>query len=281
MKKFTIENGTNICTIGLSNVGSYIKFNHPLTVVWADNRGSVGKYFCTLPYNDDYRATMRDRINDSLNDDFTDDIEALYEILKPLFPLFRNGEYVLNFYHSKEKKFFQYQTSFDGFNTIHFKNLEIFFAHKTTDLLNIETVKNEHKAFLKENKISYKYYPADILEYSTDGIYDGWRAFFATQPKENIDQDRVNYFKEKIRNGERPFAIIFDAYWASEDFESSYYILDGHHKLLAYQSLSLYPPLALITHLPNTLDETEFDIDQLSKCLYPWHIKHILEHWER
>ncbi|REC62843.1 hypothetical protein DRF65_08455 [Chryseobacterium pennae] len=280
MKKFTIENGTNICSIGLSNVGSYIKFKEPLAMVWADNSGSVGKYFCALPYNEDYRTTMRNKINDSLNTDFTDDIEALYDILKPLFPIFRNGDYSLCFYANKEKEFFQYQTSIDNFSNTHFNKLEVLFPRRTTNLLNTEAIKNEHRAFLKENKISKKYYQSNILEYSTDGIYDGWYSFFATQPRENIDQDRVRYFEEKMRNGERPFAIIFNALLESEDFESSYYILDGHHKLLAYQNLGLCPPLTLITHLPNNIDETEFDIEQLKKHLFPWQIKHILEHWE-
>lgn len=281
MKKFTIENGTNICSIGMSNIGSYIKFKEPLGMVWADNCGSVGKYFCVLPYNEEYRITMRDKINNSLNHDFTDDIEALYEILQPLFPIFRNGDYSLCFYANKKKEFFQYQTSSDHFANTHFNKLEVLFPRRTTNLLNVETIKNEHRVFLKENKISKKYYPSNILEYTTDGIYDGWHAFFATQPRENIDQDRVRYFEEKIRNGEKPFAIIFNACLDSEDFESSYYILDGHHKLLAYQNLDICPPLALLTHLPNNIDETEFDIEQLKKHLFPWQINHILEHWER
>ncbi len=281
MKKFTIENGTNLCSIGMSNVGSYIRFNEPLMMVWADNRGSVGKYFCTLPYNEDYRITMRNKINDSLNTDFTDNIEALYEVLKPLLPIFKNGDYSLCFYANKKKEFFQYQTSTDNYTEIHFYHLDIFFAHQPTVLSNAEDVKKEHKVFLKENKVPQKYYPPNILDYTTDGIYDGWHAFFATQPKENIDQDRIKYFEEKIKNGERPFAIIFNAHLEPEDFDSSYYILDGHHKLLAYQNLGICPPLALITHLPNTINETEFDIEQLKKHLFPWQIDHILQHWER
>jgi len=130
MKKFTIKNGTDICSIGMSNVGSYIRFNEPLTMVWHDCQGSVGKYFCALPYNE-----------------------------------------------------------------------------------------------------------------------------------------------------ERPFCIIFTA--SSSFARAAYYILDGHHKLLAYQNLNIYPPLALITHLPNNTNETEFNIKQLKDFLFPWQIKHISGHWQR
>lgn len=278
--KFTIENGTNICSIGLSDIGSYIQFNYPLTVVWYDCRGSVGKYFCVLPYNEEYRNTVRNKINDNLNQDFTENIKDLYEILNPLLQLFKNGDYNLSFYSNKEKEFFQYQTSSDNFSKIHFNNLEVVFSEKTTNLSNIEIIKGEHKSFLKEIEISKKYYPSDILEYSTDGIYTGWQSFFATQPIENIDQERVKYFENKINSGERPFAILFNSYLAFEDFDSSYYILDGHHKLLAYQNLGLYPPIALITHLPSSIDDIEFDVEKLTEFLYPWQIEHILENWE-
>lgn len=277
MKKFTIKNGTDICSIGMSNVGSYIRFNEPLTMVWHDCQGSVGKYFCALPYNEEYRMTMRNNINDNLNNDFTDDIEALYQTLEPLFPIFRNGDYSLSFYANKEKEFFQYYASFDHCTNIHFNDLEILFAHQPTVLSNAENIKNEHQEYLKENKISKNHYQVNILEYSTSWIYDGLESFFATQPKENIDQDRVKYFEEKIKNGERPFCIIFTA--SSSFARAAYYILDGHHKLLAYQNLNIYPPLALITHLPNNTNETEFNIKQLKDFLFPWQIKHISGHW--
>jgi len=54
----------------ISDVGSYIRFDYPLTVVWYNNIGSVGQYFCVLPYNEPYRISLRDKINDSLQKDF-------------------------------------------------------------------------------------------------------------------------------------------------------------------------------------------------------------------
>jgi len=278
--KFTIENGTNTCSIGLSDIGSYIQFNIPLTTVWYDCRGSVGKYFSVLPYNEEYRETVRAKINENLNLDFTENSEELYELLKPLLTLFKNGNYSLNFYANKEKEFFQYQSSSDNFSATHYNHLEVVFAENTTNSSQIERIKGQHKAFLKENKISKKHYPLNILEYTTDNIYTGWSSFFATQPYENIDHLRVLYYEEKIRSGERPFAIIFNSNLASHELDSSYFILDGHHKLLAYKNLGLYPPLALITHLPNNLDDVEFDAEMLSKFLYPWQMEHLLENWE-
>lgn len=277
--KFSIKNGVNICSIGLSDIGSYIRFNYPLTVVWYDNRGSIGQYFCTLPYNEDYRTSVRDKINDSLQNDFSNNVEGLYEILKPLLPIFKNGDYSLNFYSNMEKEFFKYQSSLDDFSTMHYSALSVVFAQEATDVKKVEDVKNNHKLYLKNNKEEVAYF-SSILENTTSGIYDGWDSFFATQPFENIDQERVEYFEEIIRNGERPFALLFNACLQSHDYDSPYFILDGHHKLLAYKNLDIYPPLAVITHLPKDSKETEFDAEKLSEVLYPWQIEHILKHWD-
>lgn len=277
--EFTVKNGVNICSIGLSDVGSYIRFDYPLTVVWYDNRGTVGQYFCVLPYNEPYRISVRDKINDSLQKDFSGNVEDLYEILKPLLPIFKNGNYSLNFYSNNEKEFFQYQSSIDNFTKTHYKTLKVVFAEEPTDVNKLEEIKNNYKQYLKNNKVQ-SFYFSDILEHTTSGIYDGWDSFFATQPFENLNQDRVKYFEDAIKNGERPFALLFNAYLESEDYDSPCFILDGHHKLMAYQNLGLYPPVAVITYLPKDIEENEFDAEKLSEVLYPWQIEHILKHWE-
>ncbi|ALR30738.1 hypothetical protein ATE47_09445 [Chryseobacterium sp. IHB B 17019] len=278
--KFTIENGNNICSIGMSNIGSYIRFNYPLTVVWHDCRGSVGKYFCVLPYNEEYRNTVREKIHENLNQDFTNNIQGLCKILKPLFPIFKNGNYILQFYNNKEKEFFEYKSSIDNFEKSRYEDLEVVFPNEITDITKANDVIKNHKQFLKEVKISKEFYPSNLLEYSTSGIYEGFESLYATQPQQDIDGDRVKYFENIIKNGERPFAIIFNAYFEVNDYYSSNFILDGHHKLLAYKKLGIYPPLATITYSPENVDEVEFDARKLAESLYPWQTKHIMEHWE-
>ena len=64
------------------------------------------------------------------------------------------------------------------------------------------------------------------------------------------------------------------------DLDSSYFIIDGHHKLLAYQKLGIYPAIALITYLPALVEELEFDAEKLSTLLYPWQTENLLKNWE-
>jgi hypothetical protein len=57
-----------------------------------------------------------------------------------------------------------------------------------------------------------------------------------TQPFETIDKQRVNYYQDIISKGQRPCAIVICGGDAN-------YILDGHHKLIAYKNLNINPPL--------------------------------------
>ncbi|MEO7215706.1 hypothetical protein [Mucilaginibacter sp.] len=274
--KFKVENGSNHISIGLSDIGSYFRFDYPLSLVWNDNRGSVGKYFCLLPYSQAYRDELRNKLLANLNEDFSNNIEELYDLLGPLFSLFKNGEYSLNF--SKEN-IFQYQTSRDNYAEVHYYPLELAF----TDAISIdklEDVKQKHQTFLEENAITKKFYASDILDYTTHNLYDASHCFFATQPDTCIDQNRVNHFEQQISAGELPFVIIMQASCYQLDLHSSYFIIDGHHKLLAYQKLGIYPSMALITYLPASSEEMEFDAEKLATLLYPWQIADLLENWD-
>ena len=275
---FTIENGENICSIGMSDIGSYIRFNYPLTVVWNDCKGSVGQYFSVLPYNEEYRNIVQTKIIENLNQDFTENIESLYQILSPLFPIFKNGNYLLQFFNNKNKEFFEYKSSTDNFKESRYFDLEVIFPTESTNVKNTNEVRKKYKQFLKEIKKSKEFYASSLLDYSTNNIYTGIESLYATQPYQNIDKNRVEYFENIIKKGERPFAIIFNAYF-DLNYDSANFILDGHHKLIAYKKLGMYPPLATITYRPENMEEVEFDAGKLAESLYPWQIKHLMEHW--
>lgn len=277
--EFKVENGTDQISIGLSDIGSYFRFDHPLSVVWYDCGGSVAKYFSLLPYSQTYRNELRTRLLANLNKDFTNHTDELYELLKPLFYLFKNGEYYLNYYPGNDKHFFSYQTSTDNYSETHYNPIDITFA-QVADVSRKEIVIEDYKAFLRENEISKKRYPSGILDYTTDCFYDGYSNFYATEPLANINQERADYFEKQIIDGERPFVIIMNARYYEKDLDSASFILDGHHKLLAYQKLNIYPAVVSITYVPANSSEVEFDAEKLSTSLYPWQTEHILKNWD-
>src|SRR6185436_2786084 len=107
------------------------------------------------------------------------------------------------------------------------------------------------------------------------------------------DKARVDHYVELIQNGARPKAIVLHSEfmdtgiypdgskWASS-VDSALYILDGHHKFLAYSQLGINPEFVLIEkhltgeeefakHRDNLYFQMEWFLDDHSK-------KHIISH---
>jgi hypothetical protein len=62
--------------------------------------------------------------------------------------------------------------------------------------------------------------------------------FVMTQSIESICEDRVNYYKKLIIEGYRPKIVSLSS---SLDNSADFYVIDGHHKLIAYNQLKEDP----------------------------------------
>ena len=269
---FKITDGLNIISIGLSEIGSYFSFNRPISVEWDYYDGSVSKYSTLLPYSENYRKEFRDRIVDNLDKDYSNNIEELYDILKPLFKLFKNGEYSLNYYDGEKNSFFSYKV-FNSDEVWHCGWSTIF--NQTTNINKTEELRNKYNIA----KNSKKYYES-ILHYTTEWFYLGCDKFLlATQSEESLNKERVKYFENEIKNGSRPAVIIFNCELSKQSLYSGNFIIDGHHKILAYRNLNIEPPIIQIKHLPKSRKEVYYDIETLIEYLYPWQIQDIIDHW--
>ena len=272
--EFKIEDGSNLLSIEDSGACSFFRFEAPLSVVWEGDAGTSGKYFCLLPYSKSYRDELHQKLIAALNTDFSDNTEQLYELLKPLFHLFKNGDYTLEYYSSDNKRFFKYQTQEGTLTGDIFWPLDIVFG-PVTDISQAEMLKKETEDALKSSRTDKQYFDRHIISKTTIWIYDGDESFYATQPRAIINEERVKYFEELIDAGERPFAIIMCAGNGYPDVGSHFYILDGHHKLLAYQKKNVYPSLAVIT----CRSASDFDAEKLATILYPAQVRNILNTW--
>ena len=63
---FDVTNGNGLIKIGVSEAGSYFRYESPVSVVWYDRQGSIGKFLSILPYNKKYRDEITARITQSL-----------------------------------------------------------------------------------------------------------------------------------------------------------------------------------------------------------------------
>ena len=269
---FKITDGLNIISIGLSEIGSYLNFNRPISVEWDYYDGTVSKYSTLLPYSENYRKEFRDRIVSNLDNDYSNNIEELYNILKPLFKLFKNGEYSLKYYDGEKNSFFSYQ-HYNSDVVSHYQWFAIF--NKTTDINKVEEVKNEYN--IAKNSENFH---RSILHYTTQWFYAGYKEFLlATQSEESLNKERIKYFENEIKNGSRPAVIIFNCELPKQALYSGNFIIDGHHKILAYKNLDIEPPIIEIKYLPKSRKEVYYDIETLIEYLYPWQIQDIIDNW--
>jgi hypothetical protein len=56
--KIQVENGSNQIAIGLSDLGSYFRFNKPLSFVWWDCGGGSAQYYCVIEDERNYQSIM-------------------------------------------------------------------------------------------------------------------------------------------------------------------------------------------------------------------------------
>ena len=96
--------------------------------------------------------------------------------------------------------------------------------------------------------------------------YDLMRNLVATQPEESLSEKRIDEWKAAIQSGERPFALILG------DSEVDGFVLDGHHKLLAYAQLGVAPWLLTIEpRVPSApLVATDWPHELVAESTYGW-----------
>jgi hypothetical protein len=89
----------------------------------------------------------------------------------------------------------------------------------------------------------------------TIGDYYPWEGttLVPSQPEDRLDQDRILHFMERIEAGERPLMVTatVEGAWCE-------YVLDGHHKYMAYAELRVPPWRLRITGPPTPLQESDW-----------------------
>lgn len=271
--KINITNGTGHIAVGLSDVGSYIKIDKPVSLVWPDRGGSVAEYLCMMPMAPGEREKIHDLIMDSLYNDYTHREQDLYEMLKPLLQLLQNGEYDLSY-----RAAITQPEPADG------EERKLTFAWFTewptrVELNRMDQLKRDYKAECKKFDREESTY--GLIEFTSSWVYHGGGAhrYVATRPFDDIDDDQVRYFERQIAQGARPWVLVMRAIYLPEHIWSADFILDGHHKLQAYNKLGINPPVATITQHIHNEDDKTFDAEALADQLYPWQMRHILNHW--
>lgn len=248
-----VKDGLGVIAVGDFDIGCYLKITTPVAVVWDDFGGSIGQYICLLPYDATTKERIIGEISDALYKDFTEKEDELFDLLKPLFKLFQNGRYRLDYYDGNKKGDF-----IDGYVLHSPKN---YTKKDDTSEIDNSSVHSEVSSYFLANTTWFIEY-CDVL--------------LSTKPESEIDAERVKFFENEIKNGKRPFAIIVSEFGVS----GQAFILDGHHKLLAYSNLNITPRFAYIRLIKAENGPIVEDFEFLATNMYPWQFEHILQNWD-
>lgn len=245
-----VYNGKGVIDIISDGFLHYLKINTPKALVWPDCRGSIAKYYVIAQDNSNLP-----------------EIDILREILvsaeesqiclqmEKFLSLFTNGVYYIWIR----------------------KNITAF-----------DLAYNYETYFDITNKNQYHTAPINSdVDHITNSYYDWSTDYFVfTRPLENLNANRIKFFEGIIKKGLRPKPIVFSKYYqdvrgdSDHSFESALFILDGHHKLMAYHNLKIKPEIVHIEKWQDTKVEP-FEgsaFNNIQFLLHPSQKAHILKH---
>jgi hypothetical protein len=202
-----VENGQEIIDILFDGFVTCLKIRKPIALDWYDQGGTVARFYS---FAQDFEP-IAINFNQVLVDG--DDHQVLSAI-QDFLQLFRSGQYTVYIDRDKRVKYpFELHTGY-------------------------------YESAQGQDPI-YNYYNHDSPN------------LMFTQPVERINQERVREYEQMILAGGRPKAVLFKADFNDEgtyedgskwvrSYDSPLFILDGHHKMLAYKNLQIEAEYVLI-----------------------------------
>lgn len=269
MKQINITNGQGIIKIKTTDIGSYFTLKKPLSVIWCDCDGSIAQYFALTHYSKLEQKIITENLKSNLYDNYSEKTEDVFSDFKGLFELLENGTYEVNF---------------EIFSKLdHWKQVDdlIFLAYNEDIRMTSSYLFDKYKK-IEETSNAWKL--QDKITYFSKWFYDdscGHSNFLFTRAMETINFQQVKFYESEILNGKFPFAILMRKEFTHQEGntmahqDSGWYILDGHHKLLAYHNLKIPPRLLKIKQIVTNLEYDNFDITELEPVLMGCQLEHI------
>lgn len=124
----------------------------------------------------------------------------------------------------------------------------------------------ESGQYLLQETVADEYFAVVAFSHAQDittnhnSMYPHSHVLVCTQPQEYLCSEQVAEYKTKILHGERPLLLTTGLYRNRDVL----FVLDGHHKLQAYQELNIRP--SLITILYVTAPFVDYTEDALFGC---------------
>ncbi len=244
-----IENPEGIIEIVNDGFLSCLRIKEPRVADWPDCEGTVARYYTCFPPNDTRKSELS-KIEENISR-----IDSVEDFVSSGFlQLLKSGVY----------------------------EFELWKEHRTEYLYNTSIVNSNEMIFNWQNDRIGK--NRMTKPYSPNSYYPFGRLLLFTEPFESIDMARVKYYENVISKGRRPKAITIRELNIKQDNEdegqpmvnTAMYVLDGHHKLVAYKNLKINPQYIVINKLPITNNRGSTFLPELKNLLYWYQQEHII-----
>jgi len=263
------ETGEGILRIRNFDIGDMLLSKVAETIAWYDCHGSVGKYVCQLNNLKSLnKQILTNQLRETLNSGSDIKLRNFLETDSDFLRIFPNGQLEVTIYDPNE-----YPINEPGFY-FKFKEWDIVYPKKLIKA-DENLIAHNFLQYFEDRVLNHNWVAVDIVDYSSSGFYDGRYCYFiATQQESDLDSNRIKHYETLIQEGKRPYCVVFNN---STNDSNNNYLIDGHHKLKAYQNLNANPRVLEITQCYNKEDAElwEETCEILDGSLYKWQLLHI------
>ncbi|NRA49425.1 MAG: hypothetical protein HRU12_09860 [Phaeodactylibacter sp.] len=265
------EGGEGIIKIRPFGIGDILLTKEPNVITWYDCQGSVGKYVCQInDLSQSDKASLNDKLTFLLNSGDDIDLNELLTDSEKFLSIFPKQDLIVTSYDPNE------YASADKSLYLKFQEWDIIFP-KVVDKNKENQILDQFLQYFTDQVNSYGRVAGTLVGFSSSGFYDGCSSYFiATQPETIINTQRVEYYEQLIRSGKRPYCLVLN----NEAHEiENYYLIDGHHKLIAYKNLKENPRIIEVSLTANEglFDALDSTCTLIFNALYDWQCKHIFD----
>jgi antitoxin component YwqK of YwqJK toxin-antitoxin module len=265
---FNCENGgssTPQFQINDLNFGIQCKTPFSHSMYWYDNMGSVGKLYNHAGYNKQVSQELDSELNKKLITLTDENLNSIKSDIIKLLEVLTQNDYSAKFIEPQKEH------NENGYN---FYNI-IF--PKYDSVSTTEQILNQEFSTFFEQTINERgnNSPPKLLDFVGTHFYDGYENhLLATQHKSKLDKSRIKFYNELIQKGHRPSIIVLRG--NGKYGKTNSFIIDGHHKAVAYQESKINPKVIELESEINQSNKTIENLIAANELLYPIQMIHLI-----
>lgn len=254
-EKIKVESLNCSIEIVSSSFGEIIKTDHSKGVVYYDQRGSVGKFYSYNGVSKEKSKRIDKEFSLSIVNFSTNKSGLLISKIIDLLSNFRSATYDINFFASRSitrSVEYNHNTKYKFYCTVwpHYVRSD-----------GDELPKRAFKFDFEKRIDKSNWIPITLLDFMASHYHDSFDHYIiCTQHQAYLNRSRVSFYERLISEGSRPPILVYQSLHNYYNSTGSF-LIDGHHKLKAYENLSINPPvIEILEYCENQNEETKNEL---------------------